>query len=198
MALPQHYVEKDFYTEDEYLTWEDEVPFKSEYVRGDIRAMSGGSIDHSTLAVSIGAELRAALRGRDCRVMSSDMKVRTPDNTFRYPDVSVVCGPPAFHGRSRSVITNPVVLVEVLTDSTARTDREEKLREYQRLDSLQHYILVSQHEARLEVYTRAENGHWDYHAVEGREATLVLSHLGVTLALADLYDGIDFDAQGEG
>ena len=154
--------------------------------------MSGGSIDHSAVSVNVSTALKNALRGRDCQVLSSDMKVRTPDNTFRYPDVSVVCGTPAFHGRSRSVITNPLVLVEVLSDSTALTDREEKLHEYQMLDSLQHYLLVSQHKARIEVYTRTEDGHWVYQTVDGLQGTLGLSALSVTLALADIYDQIEF------
>ena len=92
MALPQRYVEKDFYTEDEYLTWEADAPYKSEYVRGEIRAMSGGTEDHGSISMSIGAALLTALRGRGCRVMSSDVKVRTEQGVFRYPDVSVVCG----------------------------------------------------------------------------------------------------------
>jgi Uma2 family endonuclease len=200
MALPQRYIEKDSYTEEEYLRWEEDAPYKSEYVRGEISAMSGGTIDHGALSVNVAAELRAALRGRGCRVLSSDVKVRTPRGTFRYPDASVICGPPQYHNRSRVVITNPLLIVEVLSDSTEATDQGEKLREYQMLDSLQHYLLVSQHEARVELYTRKDDGHWDYVAVEGLNGILTLSSLSITLTLADIYEGIEFDSlagQGE-
>ncbi len=192
MALPQRYVEKDFYAEDEYLTWEAEAPYKSEYVRGEIRAMSGGTDDHNAISVSISAALLVALRGSGCRVMSSDMKVRTANGVIRYPDVSVVCGPSEYHGRGRSVITNPVLVVEVQSDSTERTDRGEKLLENQTIPSLTDYLLVSQHMPLVEHYARGEAGHWDYQAVQGTEAMLAIPSLSITLALADIYGQIEF------
>lgn len=195
MALPQRYIEKSFYTEDEYLRLEEDAPYKSEYVRGEIRAMSGGTDDHATISVSVCAELRTALKGRGCRVMSSDMKVLTPRNTFRYPDASVVCGPRQYHNGKRTIITNPFVVVEVLSDSTSDTDRGGKLHEYQMIDTLQSYLLVSQDAARVEQYARKDDGHWDYHAVEGLTNSVTLPALGITLSLADIYDGIDFDAE---
>jgi Uma2 family endonuclease len=201
MALPQGYIEKDSYTEEEYLRWEEDAPYKAEYVRGEIRAMSGGTDDHAAIIFSLSVALGNALKGRDCRGLSSDMKILTPRGTFRYPDVTVVCGPRHYHGRGRSAITNPLVVVEVLSDSTEATDQGEKLREYQMLDSLQHYLLVDQHEARIEMYTREkEDGHWDYVSVEGLAGILTLSALSITLALADIYEGIEFDplaASGE-
>lgn len=193
MALAQRYVEKDCYTEDEYLRWETDAAHKSEYVNEEIRAMSGGTDIHSILSVNFSALLWAALRGTDCRTMSSDMKVRTPRNTFRYPDVSVVCGERHYHGQGRSVITNPTVIVEVLSEGTEATDRGDKLREYQSLNSLQSYLLVSQDAPRIEQYARAQNGHWDYQAVEGVKNTITIPMLNVTLALSEIYDGVDFE-----
>lgn len=192
MALPQRYIEKDRYTEEEYLRWEEDAPYKSEYVRGDIRAMSGGSVPHGALSVSMGARLLAALEGRDCLVLSSDVKVRTPRGTFRYPDASVVCGAVQYHGRSQTIITNPLVLVEVQSDSTENTDHGEKLREYQMVESLQSYLLVAQDAPRVEQYARLDNGHWDYHVVEGLDKMLSIPALGITLALADIYRQIKF------
>ena len=192
MALPQRYLEKDCYTEEEYLRWEEDAPVKSEFSRGEIRAVSGGTDDHAAIAFNISGALSAALRGRDCRGMSSDMKVRTPRGTFRYPDVTVVCGPRQYHKRSKAVITNPLVVVEVLSDSTGATDRTEKLLEYQLIDSLQSYLLVGQNEARIEQYARLDNGHWDYHTTEGIGGNLTIPALDVTLSLADIYEGIEF------
>ena len=198
MALPQRYVEKDFYTEAEYLAWEEDAPRKSEYVAGQIRMMSGGTDDHATLCMSVGAELRTALRGRGCRVMSEAIKVRMPLGNFRYPDITVVCGPSQFYGPKRLVLTNPIILVEVLSESTAITDQIEKLREYRGIGSVQSYLLVDQHAPRIEQYARIGNGHWDYQAVEGRENTVTIPALEVALALSDNYDGIDFEADRGG
>lgn len=192
MALAQRYVEKDCYTEDEYLRWETDSSHKSEYVNGEIRAMSGGTDIHAEIAFNIIAALKNALRGSGCRGFSSDMKVRTPRNTFRYPDVSVICGERHYHGQGRSVITNPTVLVEVLSESTEGIDRGEKLLEYQAMESVQSYLLVSQDAPRIEQYARTQNGHWDYQAVEGLENALTIPALNVTLALGDIYDGVDF------
>src|SRR3712207_6617278 len=99
MALPQPYIEKDLYTEDEYFAFEREAFGRWEYVNGEIRAMSGGTDDHNTIAVNIGGTLRNALVPRGCRVYVADMKVHTGDgtNTFTFPDVAVVCGPRQYH-----------------------------------------------------------------------------------------------------
>lgn len=197
MALPQRYIEKDHYTEEEYLRWEEDAPYKSEYVRGEIRAMAGGTVDHGTIAVNVSVGLKGALRGRGCRVLSSDVKIRTGDGVLRYPDVSVVCGEIRFHGRGRSVITNPLIVVEVLSDGTAATDRGEKLQEYQTIESLQCYLLVNQTSPRVECYERRENGRWDYQAVIGRDSVLEIPTLTVTLVLAEIYDEISFAAEIE-
>jgi Uma2 family endonuclease len=192
MALPQRSVEEDFYTEEEYLAREVDALTKSEYVRGQIHAMSGGTDDHATIAMSVGSALLAALRERGCRVMSSDMKVRTAQGVMRYPDVSVVCGPREYNGRGKRVITNPVLVVEMLSDSPEKTDRGEKLLEYQTMPSLTDYMIVSQHELLVQHYARAEAGHWDYQAVQSIDATFNVPSLNITLALADIYDQIEF------
>ena len=129
--------------------------------------------------------------------MSSDMKVFTPRGAFRYPDVTVTCGARRFHGRGRSILTNPLLIVEVLPDRTSATDYGDKQREYQMVERLQHYLVVSQHEARVELYTRKDDGHWDYLAVEGPDGVLPLSALSITLSLADIYEGIEFDPYGD-
>lgn len=192
MALPQRYIEKDHYTEEEYLRWEEDAPYKSEYVRGEIRAMAGGTEVHGAITINVAAELRAALRGRGCRTLSFDVKVRTPSGSFRYPDVTVVCGESRYHGRGRSVILNPILVVEVLSGRTAATDWGEKLVEYQAIESLQAYLIVDQNSPLLALYTRLENGHWEHQTVTGLENTLTLPTVGVSLALAEVYDQITF------
>ena len=187
MALARQSVEQDRYTEEQYLAWEENAAEKSEYVDGKIRAMSGGTEPHASIPMNIGALLWNALRGKPCRVLSSDMKVWTA-GAFYYPDLSVVCGPSAYRGRNKHTITNPVVVVEVLSPSTEPKDRGEKFIRYQQIETLRSYLLVSQTEPRVELFERGENGHWDYSMVAGLENGIEVLSLGVTLALSEIYD----------
>ncbi len=196
MALARQYVEKDFYTEEEYLAWEETAVEKSEYVDGQIRAMSGGSEPHASIPVNIGAELRTALRGRGCRVLSSDMKVWAA-GVYYYPDLSVVCGPSTYRGGNKHTITNPVLVVEVLSPSTESKDRGEKFIRYQQIETLRSYLLVSQTEPRVELFERGENGHWDYTMVAGTDSTIDVPSLDITLTLAEIYDQVNFTTREE-
>jgi Uma2 family endonuclease len=191
MALARQYVEKDFYTEEEYLAWEETAIEKSEYVDGQIRAMSGGSEPHASIAMNIGALLWNGLRGKPCRVLSSAMKVWAA-GAFYYPDLSVVCGPSAYRGRSKYVIMNPVLVVEVLSPSTESKDRGEKFIRYQQIETLRSYLLVSQTEPRVELFERGENGHWDYTTVAGLDRMIAVPSLDIMLALSEIFDQVDF------
>ena len=191
MALARQYIQKDAYTEEEYLAWEEDAVEKSEYVDGQIRAMSGGTDYHASIPMNMGALLWNGLRGKPCRVLSSDMKVWTA-GAFYYPDLSVVCGPSQFRGRNRHTITNPILVVEVLSPSTESKDRGEKFIRYQQIETLRSYLLVSQTEPRVELFERGENGHWDYKTVAGLESTIAIPALEITLALSEIYDQVDF------
>ena len=191
MALARQYVEQDRYTEAQYLAWEETAAEKSEYVDGEIRAMSRGTEPHASIPMNIGGELRTALRGKACRVLSSDMKVWTA-NAFYYPDLSVVCGASTYRGRNQHTITNPILVVEVLSPSTERKDRGEKFIRYQQIETLRSYLLVSQTEPRVELFERGENGDWIYSMVSGLENAVSLPSLGVTLALSEIYDQVEF------
>ena len=160
--------------------------------------MSGGTDIHASIPVNIGSELRAALRGRGCRVMSSDMKVWAA-GAFYYPDLTVVCGPSQYRRRSRSVITNPILVAEVLSPSTEGKDRGEKFMRYQQIDTLKSYLLVAQDEPRVEQFSRRGDEGWDYTLVSGLEGELSIPALGITLAMSEIYAEIDFteDAANE-
>ena len=183
--------QKRLYTEDEYLTLEEQAGERSEYIHGRICPLSGGTDDHAVIPMSLGAELRAALRGRGCRVMSSDIKVYTAGEMY-YPDVTVVCGPRQYRGGNRTVITNPILIGEVLSPTTERNDRGRKLRDYITVESLMVYLLVSQDVPRVEQFSRAEDGRWNYGMVTGMESVLDIPALSVSLNLADIYDQIEF------
>ena len=191
MALARQFVEQDRYTEEQYLAWEETAGEKSEYVDGQIRAMSGGTEPHASIPMNMGGELRTALRGRGCRVLSSDMKVWAA-GAFYYPDLSVVCGPSTYRGRNKHTITNPIAVVEVLSPSTEPKDRGEKFIRYQQIETLRSYLLVSQTEPRVELFERSENGHWDYSMAAGLGNAVEIPSLSVTLALSEIYDQVEF------
>ena len=170
----------------EYLAIERASETKHEYVNGQVYAMAGGTPEHARLALSFGAELRAALRARPCVVFSSDARIRIrATGRSTYPDLSVVCGRRESAPDDADAITNPVVLVEVLSDSTELSDRGDKWRHYQQLPSLMEYVLVSQHEPRIELFRR-DGSHWQYETV-GPGGTLVLASLDARLSVDDIY-----------
>ena len=195
LAHQYQYVEKDVYTEDEYFEFERCSLGRWEYVNGEIRAMSGGTANHSTISSNVIRVLGNALVPRGCRVLGSDMKVHTGDGINTFPDVSAVCGTLAFHRGRTDIITNPLLIVEVLSDSTGAYDRDEKFRHYQTIPTLTDYLLVAQDEARVMLYTRHED-HWHYRDVTGLSSTVYLPSVETTLALSDVYALIEL-AGGE-
>ena len=170
---------------------EEEEPYKSEYV---LEKFVPCSVVRLTMLPSSPASAPNSNLRCAGVVIASCITHEGADGegVMRYPDVTVVCGPSQYHGRGRIVITNPVLVVEVLSDSTAATDRGEKFHEYQAMPTLTDHLLVSQRAPLVEHYARGEAGHWDYQAVMGIENTLVVPSLSITLALIDIYDQIEF------
>ncbi|MEL6526871.1 MAG: Uma2 family endonuclease, partial [Chloroflexota bacterium] len=145
---------------------------------------------HNIINGNTQTSLNSQLADKPCSVVSSDMrlKVESKSVSFRYPDTMVICGEPAFVDGRTDTISNPTVIVEVLSPSTALKDHNEILDEYIKIDSVQVYVLISQHEAKLEVYTRQTVGEWTYKPIRGLDATVELPSIGCTLALSKLYD----------
>lgn len=171
----------------EYVAAESASVCKHEWLRGEVFAMVGRTPEHAGLAMSVGAQLTAAVRYRPCRVFSSDLRVMVESTGLAtYPDVSVVCGKLATASIDAHAIVNPTVLVEVLSDSTEAYDRGEKFAHYRRIPSLREYVLLSQRERRIEVHRLNASGHWELHeAVSGE--TIELTSLGCHLTVDEIY-----------
>lgn len=185
-SLPGYYLSPE-----EYLAVERRAEFKSEYVDGIMYAMAGGSERHNLIAANVIISLGTRLRNRPCRVYPSDLKVRVPNSArFFYPDVSVVCGEVKFADDERDVILNPVLVAEVLSESTAAYDRGKKFLSYQQIDALQEYLLISQDEFIVEHYVRRDNDAWLYTKAAGLEASIVLPSLACEVALSEIYDKV--------
>ena len=189
------YKQSRTFTPEEYLDLERKSHYKSEYLEGQIYAMSGGSLNHGATGANVIIAIGKRLPGTPCRIFSSNVKVRTTtDGLFTYPDASIVCGDVRFHDDKQDVIVNPIVLVEVLSPSTEAYDRVGKWEQYQTIDSLQTYVLIAQHQARVEQYARQPNGDWLYSPVTGRNQSLYIASIDCTLALSEIYDRVEFPA----
>jgi Uma2 family endonuclease len=178
-------------TEEQYLAIERDAEFKSEFLDGVMYAMSGGSPRHSSLAGGILAELRATLRGSQCKPFNSDLRVRVPPRMYAYPDVSVVCGKLQLADEQKDILLNPSVIFEVLSPSTEQGDRGEKFQLYRTIPSLREYILVDQNIVRVEQYIYQDASTWTLRDHQGLDAELKLDSIGVSLPLRLIYDGVD-------
>ncbi|EFO81594.1 protein of unknown function DUF820 [Oscillochloris trichoides DG-6] len=181
-----------FMSEEEYRAFEMTSPHKHEYYQGEIFAMSGGSEAHNLLAGNAYAALHAQLRRRPCRVYNSDQRIKIlATGLHTYPDVTVVCGQPQFVEAARLTLTNPSVIIEVLSPSTERYDRGMKFRHYRAIPSLQDYILIAQDDYRIEHYTRQEHTIWHMHEAIGLSTQIVISSIECLLSVADVYEKVE-------
>jgi Uma2 family endonuclease len=186
------------YSFDDFLAVERaQSDVKHEYVDGEAFAMTGGSFNHNLIVLNLGAELRARLKDRPCRVLPSDMRVRIEAaNAGKYPDLIALCEPPRFYDGRRDVLLNPTLIVEVLSQSTEAYDRGGKFATYRRLPSLQEYALVSQGRALVEVFTRQEDGRWLLDETENPDGEVAFESMDCRVAMREIYDKVQFD-QGE-
>jgi Uma2 family endonuclease len=170
-----------------YLAAEQISDVKHEYLRGEVYAMAGGTPLHAALMSAMTIALGNALRGRPCRAFGSDLRVRIEATDLStYPDITVVCGRLETSSLDANAVTNPVLIAEVLSDSSEAYDRGQKFAHYRRIPSLREYVLVSQHEPRIESYWRDEHGTWSLReAVAGQQ--LRLASLDVQLDVDTIY-----------
>lgn len=174
-------------TEAEYLAFERAAEEKHEYIDGEIFAMSGATREHGVISLGMGAELRSALRKRRCETYNNDMRVYIPSSRrYVYPDASVVCGKPTFQDNKFDTLLNPRVIVEVLSASTEDYDREDKFTHYKSISSLAHYVLASQTEKLVEVFTRQADGSWSLEKYEAGQK-IVLSALECEIEVDEIY-----------
>lgn len=184
-------------TEDAYLALERRSETKHELVNGQIVAMAGALFEHNAIASNVLSALVVLLRGKGCKAVGSDQRVHVPaTGLFTYPDVVVVCGKPEFHPKDRATLTNPRVLVEILSDSTERYDRGAKFAHYQSIPSFVEYVLVAQDELRVEHFRRLDTGQWLITTYRGPDAKVELPALGCALLVGDLYEGVDLGLGG--
>lgn len=186
-ALP-----KKQWTVEDYLAFERSSEDRHEYLNGEIYLMTGASRNHNLIVLNTAASLHSQLRDRPCEIYASDMRVRTGQRGYVYPDVVVVRGEPQLEDGELDTLLNPTVIIEVLSSSTEQYDRGQKFHQYRALPSVQEYVLIAQELARIEVYRRQEQGQWLYTATTTPDDLIELTSIDAKLSLTDVYARVTF------
>ena len=183
--MPAHRIH---YTRADYLAFEASSNVKHEFLDGQIYGMAGGTPSHAALASAVSGQLYGQLRGGPCRAYSSDLRVRVlATGLATYPDVTIVCGPSELDPESKNTVTNPTLIVEVLSPSTEEYDRTEKLDHYRRIPALRQVVIVSHDERRIEVWSRGDGDAWT--RADGRDGDAVeLGAVGARLDVREVYE----------
>ena len=189
---------QSFLTPEEYLAFERQADFKSEYFQGETFAMAGTSRRHNRLVVNLTIRLGGKLLPKGCEVFANDMRVKVEANgLYTYPDLAVVCSEPRFEDTELDTLLNPELLIEVLSPSTEAYDRGRKFDLYRQLDSLTDYLLVAQEQVQVLHYRKQASGDWLLHESTALTDSLRLEEWGLKLPLSELYAGIEWEVSAE-
>ena len=184
---------RTYLTPEEYIVAERKATLKSEYLNGEIVAMPGASDTHNLITMNASTALYNQLADRGCRVYASDMRVGISAGiSYFYPDIAVTCDKPRFEDDVFDTLTNPQVIIEVFSDSTAGYDRGEKFIRYRQLESLQEYILISQDQVQVDHYLR-QGKQWVLSEFSALEDVLSLVSIGAELSLRQIYRFVEFE-----
>lgn len=184
-----------YLTPEQYLARERTAPSKSAYFRGELFAMAGASPTHVLLVSNIVAALHGQLRRRPCAVYATDLRVKIPaSGLYTYPDVVVVCGPLQFDDDYQDTLTNPTLVVEVLSPSTQDYDRGGKFTQYRKIPSFAEYVLIAQDECHVEHFVKQADGRWVLSETTQATDTITLPSIECTLLLSDIYEKVQFPA----
>jgi Uma2 family endonuclease len=181
-------------TLEEYQALERSTDTKYEFHDGTIFSMAGGTIQHGLIAGNIYGEIKFGMRneGVNCTVMNSEVKLHVQDaNKFLYPDCMVICGEIETSETDENAVTNPVVIIEVLSSATENYDRGAKFHAYRSISTLKEYILVDQYQASVELFSR-RGDLWKILRTEGRDQELELTSLGIIIKLKEIYEDVVF------
>ena len=182
---------KRFLTPEEYIEIERKADYKSEYYHGEMFAMSGVSRWHDRIASQLAFLIDQHLRGKQCEAFTANMRVlATSSGLYTYPDLSVACEEPQFADEHVDTLTNPTLLVEILSPSTEDYDRGKKAKLYRAMPSLQELLFIAQDSYEVELYRRQADGSWLLIEAKGLESAITLTSIGYTLSLRELYEKV--------
>ena len=186
--------EKKIYTPEEYLQLEEKSAEKHEYRQGDIVLMTGGTTNHNRLVLEFCTYLNFALREQNAEVFAGDVRLWIPDyREYTYPDIMVVKEQPIYQTPGTTTITNPTIIVEVLSKSTQARDRGDKFRFYRSIPEFKEYILIDQYSLLVDHFVKTSEHQWILTEYETKESKLSLDSVGFEISLEELYKRVNFD-----
>lgn len=184
-------IPKTLLSAEDYLAFERKSEFRHEFYRGEIFQMSGASREHNIIVFNLANQIGSQLRGKNCEGYANDMRVYTPaTGLYTYPDLAIVCGEPEFLDTEFDTLLNPIVLIEVLSPSTADYDRGKKFWHYQSIESLREYLLIAQDEIKIEHLIKQEDGRWKVFEYNSIETEIELPSIQIALRASDLYEKV--------
>lgn len=187
-----------YYTPEEYLELEEAAEYKSEYIDGRIVPMAGGTTNHNDIAGNVYAHLKFALRGQNYKVFIGDVRLWVPRyRVYTYPDVMVISGEPVFEGNRTDTVTNPLMIVEVLSKSTKNYDQGDKFDYYRSILEFREYILIDQYKFHVKHFAKTSEGKWLLTEYESVDAVLALSAIEWQIQFSEIYEGVKFESNEE-
>ena len=187
-------IAKQYYTPEEYLELEATTDYKSEYIDGQIIAMAGASINYNRITGNFSAALNLAFKQQDkYEVVKSDMRLWIPQKLiYTYPDVIIIADEPEFFNNRTDTITNPQVIIEVLSNSTKGYDREDKFAAYRTIPTFQEYLLIDQNRIRVEQFSKTGKKRWNLREYDEEDENISLETVSFEISLQDLYNKVKF------
>ena len=184
--------DKNIYTPEEYLDFEINSENRHEYISGEIALMTGGTPNHNQIAGNFYAALNFALKRQPYRVFVTDQRLWIPrKRIYTYPDVMVVQGELQFQEGRRDTITNPLIIAEVLSESTRSYDKDAKFAAYRTIPSFQEYLLIDQYTMHIEHYFKTERKRWIFYEYDDADEIVSLNSFSFQITLADIYDKVE-------
>ncbi len=181
-----------YITQQEYLAFERNALDKHEYYKGEIFAMSGASFKHNLIESNLRGALHNFLQDKDCNEFGSNLRIHIPSNTlYTYPDIIVICDEPVFVDEEFDTITNPSVIIEILSPSTANYDRGAKFDLYREIESLQEYLLVDSATIHTILYVKNADNTWTLSETKDLNQSVIIPSISFTISLANIYNGVD-------
>jgi len=189
---------KKNYSPEEYLTLEEKATDKHEYRNGEIVIMPGGTTNHNQIALNFCRQFPLTIKDQDYYIYINDVRLWIPQyRVFTYPDVMVIKGKPLYEGNSKTNVTNPLIIVEVLSQSTRDYDRTDKFQYYRPIPEFREYILIDQYRFYVSQYFKQEDEKWIFNDYQGEESLLQLASTDFEISFQDLYARVDFELNEE-
>jgi len=188
--------EIQYYTSEEYLELEASSVERHEYINGTIVTMAGGTPNHNTIALNLSAILNFSLKRQPYQVFITDQRLWIPKkNIYTYPDIMVVDGELQLQAGRKDTITNPRIITEVLSNSTKSYDKDDKFAAYRTIPTFQEYILIDQYKIHIEQYFKIDKKRWTFIEYDDLNEMISLNSLNLEIAIADIYDKVNFDRE---